>query len=89
MDLIVFSVKMGADGNRQFKESTKGMGKSCGSAFVDKRMRKLLRSKLKKLVDPIPPAALENMMETFIGKNNERGGWNGDILLFPVTFQRS
>ncbi|KAI7852215.1 hypothetical protein BDC45DRAFT_513724 [Circinella umbellata] len=66
VDLIVFSVKMDADGNRQFKESTKGMGKSCGSAFVDKRMRKLLRSKLKKLVDPIPPAALENMMETFI-----------------------
>ncbi|ORZ03706.1 hypothetical protein BCR43DRAFT_483818 [Syncephalastrum racemosum] len=65
VDLIVFSVSLDADGNRRFKESTKGLGKSCGSAFVDKKMRKLLRSKLKSVVDPVPPAALETMMEHF------------------------
>ena len=65
--MIVFSVSLDADGNRRFKESTKGLGKSCGSAFVDKKMRKLLRSKLKTVVDPVPPAALETMMEHFTG----------------------
>lgn len=70
VDLIVFTVKMGIDGTRRFKESTKGMGKSCGSSFVDKRMRKLLKSKLKKVVGRIPDGAMESMMETFVGKSS-------------------
>ncbi|KAF7727817.1 hypothetical protein EC973_007048 [Apophysomyces ossiformis] len=67
VDLIVFNVKQDLSGNRQFRESTKGMGKSCGSAFLDKNMRKLLKAKLRKVVNEIPPAAMETMMQHFIG----------------------
>ncbi|KAI8096972.1 uncharacterized protein BX664DRAFT_325306 [Halteromyces radiatus] len=67
LDLIVFNVKMDAQGNRKFQESAKGMGKSCGSMFVDKKMRKLLKSKLNRVTNgKIPAQALENMMEHFI-----------------------
>ncbi|KAI9308397.1 hypothetical protein BJ944DRAFT_260306 [Cunninghamella echinulata] len=67
LDLIVFNVKMDAQGNRKFKESTEGMGKSCGSMFIDKNMKKLLKSKLRKVTNgKIPPHALDNMMEHFI-----------------------
>ncbi|KAL1927813.1 hypothetical protein VTP01DRAFT_3634 [Rhizomucor pusillus] len=66
VDLIVFAVEQNADGRRRFKETTKGTGKSCGSTFVDRRMRKLLRSKLKRVVDNIPQQALEAMMEHFV-----------------------
>ncbi|KAI8067566.1 hypothetical protein BC940DRAFT_301054 [Gongronella butleri] len=70
LDLIVFSVKMDADGNRKFQESAKGMGRSCGSIFIDKNMRKLIKSKLKKISKggSIPPSALETMMEHFIDR---------------------
>lgn len=74
LDLIVFNVKMDANGNRKFQESAKGMGKSCGSVFIDKKMRKLLKSKLNKATSGrVPVHALENMMEHFIGKEGE---WN-------------
>ncbi|KAI8342577.1 hypothetical protein BC941DRAFT_413166 [Chlamydoabsidia padenii] len=67
LDLIVFNVKMDANGNRKFQESAKGMGKSCGSVFIDKKMRKLLKSKLNKVTSGrVPAQALENMMEHFI-----------------------
>ncbi|SAM03639.1 hypothetical protein [Absidia glauca] len=69
LDLIVFNVKMDANGNRKFQESAKGMGKSCGSVFIDKKMRKLLKSKLNKVTSGrVPVHALENMMEHFIEK---------------------
>ncbi|KAG0165273.1 hypothetical protein DFQ30_008693 [Apophysomyces sp. BC1015] len=83
VDLIVFDVKKDSRGNRQFRESTKGMGKSCGSAFVDKNMRKLLKSKLRKVVREIPPAALETMMEHFI--DNMKPSFDGTEEMFlPV-----
>ncbi|OAD68638.1 hypothetical protein PHYBLDRAFT_150234 [Phycomyces blakesleeanus NRRL 1555(-)] len=66
VDLIVFTVKMDANGNRRFKESTKGTGKSCGSMFIDKNMKKLLKMKLKKVVTTIPAKAMDTMMEHFI-----------------------
>lgn len=66
MDLIVFAVEQNAEGKRRFKETTKGIGKSCGSTFVDRKMRKLLRSKLKRVVNNIPQQALEAMMESFV-----------------------
>ncbi|ORX60439.1 actin-like ATPase domain-containing protein [Hesseltinella vesiculosa] len=70
LDLIVFGVKMDADGNRTFQESTEGMGRSCGSIFIDKGMKKLLKSKLKKISKGrgVPDAALETMMEHFIDR---------------------
>ncbi|KAI7877458.1 hypothetical protein K492DRAFT_150540 [Lichtheimia hyalospora FSU 10163] len=86
VDLIVFTVKMGIDGTRRFKESTKGLGKSCGSSFVDKRMRKLLKSKLKKVVDRIPDGAMESMMETFVDTMKPEFDGTDDMFMpIPLT----
>ncbi|KAI9029987.1 hypothetical protein CLU79DRAFT_831733 [Phycomyces nitens] len=63
VDLIVFTVKMDANGNRKFRESTKGVGKSCGSMFIDKNMKKLLKMKLKKVVTNIPAKSMDNMIK--------------------------
>jgi hypothetical protein len=74
VDLIVFRVEMDAQGNRKFRESTKGVGKSCGSTFIDRNFRKHLRKKLKKVIRrspngtiDIPDAPLDHMMDVFVG----------------------
>lgn len=74
MDLIVFRVEMDSNGNRKFRESTKGIGKSCGSTFIDRNFRKHLRKKLKKVIRrspngtiEIPDAPLDHMMDIFVG----------------------
>ncbi|KAI7890489.1 uncharacterized protein EV154DRAFT_511148 [Mucor mucedo] len=73
VDLIVFRVEMDAAGNRKFRESTKGLGKSCGSTFIDRNFRKHLRKKLKKVIRrspngniEIPDAPLDHMMDVFV-----------------------
>ncbi|KAG2232417.1 hypothetical protein INT48_005720 [Thamnidium elegans] len=73
VDLIVFRVEMDASGNRKFRESTKGVGKSCGSTFIDRNFRKHLRKKLKKVIRrspngsiEIPDAPLDHMMDIFV-----------------------
>ncbi|KAK4516870.1 Eukaryotic translation initiation factor 6 [Mucor velutinosus] len=73
VDLIVFRVEMDAAGNRKFRESTKGLGKSCGSTFIDRNFRKHLRKKLKKVIRrspngaiEIPDAPLDHMMDIFV-----------------------
>jgi hypothetical protein len=75
VDLIVFRVEMDASGVRKFKESTKGLGKSCGSTFIDRNFRKLLRKKLKRVIRrspngnaEIPEVPLDHMMDIFVGK---------------------
>lgn len=75
VDLIVFKVEVDSTGTRKFKESTKGLGKSCGSTFIDRNFRKLLRKKLKKVIRrspngtiEIPDAPLDHMMDIFVGK---------------------
>lgn len=75
VDLIVFRVDVDASGNRKFRESTKGVGKSCGSTFIDRNFRKHLRKKLKKVIRrspngsiEIPEAPLDHMMDVFVGK---------------------
>ncbi|KAI9336880.1 hypothetical protein BD770DRAFT_422631 [Pilaira anomala] len=73
VDLIVFRVEMDSNGNRKFRESTKGIGKSCGSTFIDRNFRKHLRKKLKKVIRrspngtiEIPDAPLDHMMDIFV-----------------------
>ncbi|KAI8875861.1 actin-like ATPase domain-containing protein [Backusella circina FSU 941] len=74
VDLIVFRVEMDENGNRKFRESTKGLGESCGSTFIDRGFRKVLRKKLKRVIKrsvstgaiEIPEAPLEHMLDTFI-----------------------
>lgn len=72
--MIVFRVDVDAAGNRKFRESTKGVGKSCGSTFIDRNFRKHLRKKLKKVIRrsqngsiEIPEAPLDHMMDVFVG----------------------
>ncbi|KAI9473984.1 MAG: hypothetical protein EXX96DRAFT_488202, partial [Benjaminiella poitrasii] len=73
IDLIVFRVEIDEYGKRRFRESTKGIGKSCGSTFIDRNFRKYLRKKLKKVVRrspngaiEIPEAPLDHMMDIFV-----------------------
>jgi hypothetical protein len=75
VDLIVFRVEVDENGNRKFRESTKGLGKSCGSTFIDRGFRKTLRKKLKRVIKrsvttgtiEIPESPLEHMLDSFIG----------------------
>ncbi|KAI8639935.1 hypothetical protein BD408DRAFT_420579 [Parasitella parasitica] len=72
VDLIVFRVEMDAFGNREFKESVKGIGKPCGSTFIDRKFTKFLKKKLKKVIRKtgntieIPDAPLDHMTEVFV-----------------------
>ncbi|GAA5810232.1 hypothetical protein MFLAVUS_011021 [Mucor flavus] len=64
VDLIVFEID--EHSGRKLKESTKGHGQSCGSVFLDRRMRKLLKKKFKEYLSSIPASAFETMMDTFV-----------------------
>ncbi|KAI8889431.1 actin-like ATPase domain-containing protein [Backusella circina FSU 941] len=64
VDLIVFVID--EHGSRKLRESTKGHGQSCGSVFLDRRMRKLLKKKLNRYLSIILASAFEVMMEAFI-----------------------
>ncbi|CAO3693109.1 unnamed protein product [Rhizopus microsporus] len=73
VDLIVFRLEKGLDGKTVFRESTKGLGETCGSMFIDLNFRKLLRKRLKKVLRPsangkveIPSAPFEHMMDVFV-----------------------
>lgn len=52
--------------NRKLKEVTRGHGQSCGSVFLDKNMKELLRSKFKLHTQVVPESALSSMMDEFI-----------------------
>lgn len=64
VDLIVFEID--EHSGRKLRESTKGHGQSCGSVFLDRRMRKLLKKKFKEYLSSIPASAFETMMDTFV-----------------------
>ncbi|KAG1048695.1 hypothetical protein G6F46_004704 [Rhizopus delemar] len=73
VDLIVFKVERGLDGKNIFRESTRGLGETCGSMFIDMNFRKLLRKRLKKILRPspngkviIPEGPFEHMMDVFV-----------------------
>ncbi|CAO3686474.1 unnamed protein product [Rhizopus stolonifer] len=73
VDLIVFKVEHDADGKSVFRESTRGLGETCGSMFIDLNFRKLLRKRLKKILRPspngkvvIPESPFEHMMDVFV-----------------------
>ncbi|KAG1146232.1 hypothetical protein G6F37_011918 [Rhizopus arrhizus] len=64
VDLIVFEIDERS--GRNLRECTKGHGQSCGSVFLDRRMRKLLKKKFKEYLSTIPASAFESMMDTFV-----------------------
>ncbi|CAO3594369.1 unnamed protein product [Absidia cylindrospora] len=64
VDLIVFEID--DSGNRRsLKEVTKGQGDSCGSTFLDVRMRDYLKNRFYHH-GKISDTAMESMMETFV-----------------------
>lgn len=65
VDLIVFEIEVTRTG-RKLRECTKGQGRSCGSVFLDRRMRKLLGKKFKDYLATIPACAFEAMMDQFV-----------------------
>ncbi|RUP21540.1 hypothetical protein BC936DRAFT_139176 [Jimgerdemannia flammicorona] len=75
VDLIVFEIEESEGGgegaestakNRKLKEVTRGHGQSCGSVFLDKNMRELLKTKFSQHTQEVPEAALAAMMDEFI-----------------------
>ncbi|KAF9561459.1 hypothetical protein BGW38_009006, partial [Lunasporangiospora selenospora] len=68
VDLIVFEVVdvNPETGIRSLKEVTRGHGASCGSAFLDANMEKLLREKFQKY--PLTPMGWGTIMDTFVNQ---------------------
>ncbi|KAI9247704.1 hypothetical protein BDA99DRAFT_591836 [Phascolomyces articulosus] len=76
VDLIVFQVnftkgsKNGGSmtrNNRELKEVTRGIGESCGSIFLDKRYRELLKAKLgAHVLSKVTTREMGTMMDYFI-----------------------
>ncbi|CAO0800195.1 unnamed protein product [Mucor circinelloides] len=64
VDLIVFEIDERS--GRKLRECTKGHGQSCGSVFLDRRMRKLLKRKFREYLSSIPASAFETMMDNFV-----------------------
>jgi hypothetical protein len=90
VDLIVFKVETTFQGTRKFKEDTKGHGESCGSIFIDKRMRKLLKRKLKVATKSVPPYAFEHMMDSFINTvKPEFDGTDDHFIQLPASLELS
>ncbi|KAF9186891.1 hypothetical protein BGZ50_002235 [Haplosporangium sp. Z 11] len=68
VDLIVFEVvDVNVEtGIRSLREVTRGHGASCGSAFLDANMEKLLREKFQKY--PLTPMGWGTIMDTFVNQ---------------------
>ncbi|KAF9950427.1 hypothetical protein BGZ70_001389, partial [Mortierella alpina] len=68
VDLIVFEVVdvNPETGIRSLREVTRGHGASCGSAFLDANMEKLLREKFQKY--PLTPMGWGTIMDTFVNQ---------------------
>ncbi|KAL0076939.1 hypothetical protein J3Q64DRAFT_1811287 [Phycomyces blakesleeanus] len=64
VDLIVFEID-DSGSRRSLKEVTKGQGDSCGSTFLDMRMREYLKVRFSQR-GAISETAMESMMETFV-----------------------
>ncbi|CEP19416.1 hypothetical protein [Parasitella parasitica] len=64
VDLIVFEID--EHNGRKLRECTKGHGQSCGSVFLDRRMRKFLKKRFRNHLSSIPASAFENMMDIFV-----------------------
>jgi molecular chaperone DnaK (HSP70) len=89
VDLIVFEIDDSGE-RRALKEVTKGLGDSCGSTFLDIRMREYLKDRFYHH-GKVSDTAMESMMETFIDTIKVNNGKIGvykmviSILLYKRT----
>ncbi|KAI8061842.1 uncharacterized protein B0P05DRAFT_556879 [Gilbertella persicaria] len=65
VDLIVFEINESIPGKRTLREVTQGHGATCGSAFLDSRMRDYINRKFSHL-GPLNETAMEHVIETFV-----------------------
>ncbi|KAI7904945.1 uncharacterized protein BX663DRAFT_501109 [Cokeromyces recurvatus] len=65
VDLIVFEIDETIPGRRTLKEVTNGHGATCGSGFLDSRMRDYIIRKFAH-IGPINDSAMEHIMEAFV-----------------------
>lgn len=86
VDLIVFEIDQVAGGGRTLKEVTKGHGGSCGSGFLDEKMRALLQKKFRYHVGNIPESAFETIMDNFVDLiKPEFDGFEDHFLQLPAA----
>ncbi|KAL1933554.1 hypothetical protein VTP01DRAFT_7644 [Rhizomucor pusillus] len=88
VDLIVFEVDERS--GRKLRECTHGHGQSCGSVFLDRRMRKLLKRKFRDYLSSIPASAFETMMDQFVDTIKPQFDGDGDqYILIPASMNLS
>ncbi|KAI9022755.1 hypothetical protein CLU79DRAFT_142414 [Phycomyces nitens] len=84
VDLIVFEID--ERGGRRLRECIKGHGQSCGSVFLDRRMRKLLKKKFKENLSTIPTSAFDIMMDSFVDLIKPQfDGFEDQFLSLPAS----
>ncbi|KAH8553127.1 hypothetical protein BGW37DRAFT_488514 [Umbelopsis sp. PMI_123] len=85
VDLIVFEIDQPDGGKRTLKEVTKGHGGSCGSGFLDMRMREYIKNKFSHH-GSINESALENVMDSFVNLiKPEFDGYEDHFLQLPAS----
>ncbi|KAI8364738.1 uncharacterized protein BYT42DRAFT_590213 [Radiomyces spectabilis] len=85
VDLIVFEIDQPLGGKRTLKEVTNGHGGSCGSGFLDMRMRDYIKRKFAHL-GSINDSALEHIMDNFVNIiKPEFDGYEDHFLDLPAS----
>ncbi|KAG0173998.1 Heat shock 70 kDa protein 12A [Apophysomyces sp. BC1034] len=85
VDLIVFEIDQQTTGRRTLKEVTNGHGGSCGSGFLDLRMRDYIKRKFHHL-GSINDSAMEHIMDTFVNIiKPEFDGYEDHFLDLPAS----
>ncbi|KAF7732899.1 Heat shock 70 kDa protein 12A [Apophysomyces ossiformis] len=85
VDLIVFEIDQQTTGRRTLKEVTNGHGGSCGSGFLDLRMRDYIKRKFHHF-GSINDSAMEHIMDTFVNIiKPEFDGYEDHFLDLPAS----
>ncbi|KAI7853293.1 hypothetical protein BDC45DRAFT_536399 [Circinella umbellata] len=85
VDLIVFEIDQQTGGKRTLKEVTNGHGGSCGSGFLDLRMREYIKHKFYHF-GSINDSAMEHIMDTFVNIiKPEFDGYEDHFLDLPAS----
>ncbi|KAF9100486.1 hypothetical protein BGX29_006535 [Mortierella sp. GBA35] len=81
VDLIVFEVNEPSGQARHLREVTRGHGASCGSAFLDANMERLLERKFKRYRRGIKACGWASLMDTFVDMVKPMFNGQEDVLM--------
>ncbi|KAI7865162.1 hypothetical protein BDF14DRAFT_1883709 [Spinellus fusiger] len=85
VDLIVFEIDQQPNGKRTLKEVTNGHGGSCGSGFLDLKMREYIKRKFSHHGN-INDSSMEHIMDTFVNIiKPEFDGYEDHFLDLPAS----